>query len=240
MSLYIRLQCSFYRHRKLIRLKAILKDDAKWIPPALWAWAAENQPDGNLSDYTAEEIAMLIGYNKDATSMLQALKTVGFIDENMMIHDWTEHNGYHSAWKDRAKRAAEVRWGKEKENQKEKIGQEEEKKRDKQCTSIATSMLQAFEECWKLYPDKSGKPNAMKAFVKYAPDKEKVKAGILRYLAYVDARRRGGFRDLKYKNGSTFFNGREWESEWTLGNTQQARQNRLTPEQALAQLEKQQ
>lgn len=146
MSLYVRLECSFYRHRKTLRLQAVLKDDAKWVPPALWCWAAENQPDGDLSKYTAEEIAVLIGYNKDATRMLQALQTVGFVDENMHMHDWEEWNGYHSAWHERAKIAANARWSKEKEKQKEK---REEK--TGQEPSIATSMLQAKRETKKPY-----------------------------------------------------------------------------------------
>ena len=70
-----------------------------------------------------------------------------------------------------------------------------------------------FEECWKLYPRKDGKPQAHKAYNKYKPKKEDVIAGIKRYIAYVNAERARGF-DLKYANGSTWFNQQRWESEF--------------------------
>lgn len=113
-SLYIRVKTGFYTHKKTIRLKVKLGNDALWLPPRLWAWAAENQPDGNLAGYSAEEIAELIGYASNAQAMLQALKDSGFVDVSGIIHDWGEHNGYHEIFSIRAKKAADARWNKEK------------------------------------------------------------------------------------------------------------------------------
>lgn len=110
--LYIRLMTGFYTHRKTARLRAVMGDDAYWVPPRLWAYCAENQPDGDLSGYDAPELAMLIGYNKDASSMLVALKSCGFMSNEGLIHDWDEHNGYHQKFSDRAKTAANARWSK--------------------------------------------------------------------------------------------------------------------------------
>lgn len=106
-----------------MRLRSLLGYDAYWIPPRLWAYAAENQPNGDFSGYTAEELANLIGYAKDATSMLQALLTAGFLDEGMKIHDWEEHNGFHEKFAARAKLAAKVRWENERRKD-EKRGEE--------------------------------------------------------------------------------------------------------------------
>lgn len=115
MSLYVKVQCNFYTHRKTVRLRRLLGDDAFWVPPRLWAYAAKNQPDGCFKDYSADEIALLIGYTKDATSMLQALLQARFIDEEtMQIHGWEEHNSYHRIYSERAKTAADTRWGKDK------------------------------------------------------------------------------------------------------------------------------
>lgn len=50
--------------------------------------------------------------------MLEALLQAGFLDQDMKIHDWLEHSGFHELYAARAKKAAEARW--EKERTKEK------------------------------------------------------------------------------------------------------------------------
>ncbi len=146
-NLYIRLMTGFWSHRKTARLRALLGDDALWIVPRLWSYAAENQPDGNLSGYTSEELAMLLGCSKHAPSMLQALRASGFVDEDGMIHNWQRHNGYHESYSKRAKSAAEARWAREREkkekNQKKEELMKEESGKRKVETSIASSMLVA-------------------------------------------------------------------------------------------------
>ena len=117
MSLYVRVRNSFWTHRKTLRLRAKIGDAAFWVPPRLWACAADNQPDGDFSDYSPEEIATLIGYSADASSMLRALQQTGFMD-GKAIHDWQEHNGYHSTFSERAKKAADARWLKESSKEK--------------------------------------------------------------------------------------------------------------------------
>lgn len=97
-----------------MRLRAELGDDAFWIPPRLWAYAADNQPDGDFSSYSDQELSMLIGYSKDATRMLEALKKAGFLDADRKIHDWEVYNSYHRTFSERAKNAANAKWRKEK------------------------------------------------------------------------------------------------------------------------------
>lgn len=140
MSLYVRLQTSFWNHRKTMRLKASLGDSALWLPPRLWSYAAESQPDGDFSSYTAEELAAILAYAGDATSMRQALLRAGFLDEDGKLHDWPEHNSYHETYAKRAKDAANTRW--EKEREKKRL---EEERKGKE-TSIASSMLQALHK----------------------------------------------------------------------------------------------
>lgn len=53
---------------------------------------------------------MLIGCDKLANSLLEALKKCGFIDENGKVHNWNEHNGYHESYSERAKKAAAARY----------------------------------------------------------------------------------------------------------------------------------
>lgn len=64
-----------------------------------------------------------------------------------------------------------------------------------------------FEECWKLYPNKRGKgkvSNTAKKRIHKLGDE--FKRCIERYIADVEEQRGKGFKELKYKNGSTFFN----------------------------------
>lgn len=132
MSLHIRLYTNFWTHRKTARLRSILGNDALWIPPRLWSYAAENQPDGDFSNYSPEELALLIGYSSNAQAMLQALQQACFLD-GMKINGWEEHNAYHHAFSERAKKAADARWkGKDKKGK--------EKKRDKHCLEHAWSI----------------------------------------------------------------------------------------------------
>lgn len=111
----IRLSCGFFTHVKTIRLRASIGDDAFWVAPRLWAYAAENQPDGDFSKYSAAEIALAIGYSKDAKALLEALLHAGFMDKGNQLHDWAEHNAYHASYAARAKKAARARWDKEEE-----------------------------------------------------------------------------------------------------------------------------
>jgi uncharacterized phage protein (TIGR02220 family) len=143
VSLFVKVFTNFYTHRKTMRLRASLGDDAFWIVPRLWAYAAENQPDGDFASYTDGEIAGLIGYNKDASSMLQALLQAGFMDSDRKIHDWADHNGYHQGFSDRARAAAKARWDKQKERTKEKGEEMKGEDRIGEETSNASSMLQA-------------------------------------------------------------------------------------------------
>lgn len=145
MSLYVRVYTNFYTSRKTAFLRSVLGDDAYWIPPRIWAYAATDQPDGDLSRYSAQMLANLIGYTKDAASMLQALLDAGFLDSDpLRIHDWEEHNSYHLSYAERAKAAADARWAK----RREKAAKREEKRRTDlrgEEPSIAPSMLVASQ-----------------------------------------------------------------------------------------------
>ena len=145
--LYIRVMTSFYTHRKTVKLRIRFGSDAFWIPPRLWAYAAENQPDGDFSKYTSEEIAELIGCPSNAKTMLQALKDCGFIDENGFLHDWKEHNGYHDKFASRARNAALARWSKEKSpvpsKEESEKGNRKVESGDKHCLSDASSIYSA-------------------------------------------------------------------------------------------------
>jgi predicted phage replisome organizer len=72
-----------------------------------------------------------------------------------------------------------------------------------------------FEEIWKLYPRKEGKSNAYKSYVKARKDgetKESILDGLNRYLAQIKTEN----TPTRYiKHGSTWFNQRCWNDEYT-------------------------
>lgn len=143
MSLYVKLFTGFYTHRKTLALRAKLGDDALWIPPRLWAYAATNQPDGDFSGYTSEMLGMLLECPKHASSIREALVDTGFIDADGRLHNWDEHNGFHREYAERARKAAQARWkpgedGKKKNKKKEDIDNE------RASLKHGPSMLEAF------------------------------------------------------------------------------------------------
>lgn len=76
-----------------------------------------------------------------------------------------------------------------------------------------------FEEAWKLYPDKSGKEKAHIAYCKWRKSgdtKNEIMDGLIRYVDYVRRRQATDFKDLKFKNGATWFNQRGWKDEYTM------------------------
>lgn len=66
-----------------------------------------------------------------------------------------------------------------------------------------------IEKLWKLYPFKKGKATAVKkiANILKVYSFDEIKLCIERYIQYVEDRRKTDFKELKYQNGSTFFNG---------------------------------
>lgn len=143
-----------------MKLRIKLGKDAFWLVPRLWAYAAENQPNGDFSKYSSEEIAELVGCTSNAKTMLQALKDCGFVDENGHLYNWKEHNGYHKSFSDRAKKAAAARWSKEKNPtlQKEESGKRTVDSGDKHCLDDAPSIYSSHSRAALHYlNEKSGK-----------------------------------------------------------------------------------
>lgn len=163
MALYIRLRTNFYSHRKTAKLRSILGDDALWIPPRIWTYAAEHQPDGNLSSYSSNELAMLIGCEKHCLKLKEALLEAGFLDADGMLHGWDEHNSYHQTYKDRAAKAAAARWA-----DKEPGSGNDSTGKDKKGIDPSIALLAASNasSIYEAYPRKVGKDQAIKSILK--------------------------------------------------------------------------
>lgn len=73
-----------------------------------------------------------------------------------------------------------------------------------------------FAELWKLYPNKKGKKNALKYYIrarKNGTTYEQVEAGIMAYIEYI----RKTKAQMYIKHGSTFFNEEGWDDDWSVG-----------------------
>jgi len=102
---------------------------------------------------------MLVGCFEHASSMLRALKSCGFIDDDGTVHGWEEHNGYHQSYAIRAKAAADARWAKKKEaKKKEDIDKDKE---TSNAWSISKHCLEQAGSIYESYPKRAGKPKAL-------------------------------------------------------------------------------
>ena len=118
---YIQLDTGYYTHRKTWKLQALLGDAAKWVMPALWCYALQNQPDGDFSSWEGKELALAIGFNGDPSQLQQSLYASGYMTESGQLHGWEERQSYVRGRKAKAEKAALARWsGEEKEEKEEK------------------------------------------------------------------------------------------------------------------------
>ena len=72
-----------------------------------------------------------------------------------------------------------------------------------------------FEEVWKLYPNKKGKPNALRDYSKARAEgisRETIEDGIRNYIAEC---KRLGTQSQYIAHGSTWFHQRRWEDEYS-------------------------
>jgi hypothetical protein len=85
-------------HPKSLRLCAALMNPLGWAYVIkLWRWCCKYAPDGDLTEFGAEEIEYGLGWTLDAGKLYAALKTARFIEDTedgrVLVHDWMEHQG---------------------------------------------------------------------------------------------------------------------------------------------------
>ena len=134
-NLYVRLKTGFFTNLKTFNLKAKIGNDAYWIPPRLWTYAAESQPDGDFSQHSNAVLAEVLGCVQYAANLKELLTDAGFLDGDGKIHNWAAHNSYHEAYSARAKKAAATRWGDRRRTQKQKQEKERGNPKEKKSTN---------------------------------------------------------------------------------------------------------
>jgi hypothetical protein len=76
--------------KRLCRLLGINRREAIGLLHFLWWWAIDFAPEGDLSDFSDEDIADSIDWVCDAQQLIVSLTQAGFVDKDRRIHDWDE------------------------------------------------------------------------------------------------------------------------------------------------------
>lgn len=100
---------------------------------------------------------------------------------------------------------------------KEELSKEVSKKQYKEINAAIAEAecKEEFENLWSLYPNKKGKTNALKDYLKARKEGvtfDAVLSGIYNYLEYINLEKTP---DRYIKHGSTWFHQRCWEDEYT-------------------------
>lgn len=119
-----RISTSFRNNKKRIRLQRCLGAEGVLAVIDLWGYAAENKPDGILSNMDEEDICIAANWGGDTAAFIDAIadKKSRFIERDeesgwYVIHDWMDHNPYVSSFEKRSqagKKAINARWEREK------------------------------------------------------------------------------------------------------------------------------
>ena len=120
MNKDIRISLGWLDHPKTIKLERRLGWQGIKSLMRLWFFCAENRPEGELSGMDSEEIEIAAKWNGKAGAFVSTLEELKWLDRRdesgFVVHDWPDHNGYviHSrAREERARKAAEARWTRE-------------------------------------------------------------------------------------------------------------------------------
>ena len=96
MNSDFRISVGFSRHHKTRKLKRLLGADGVLSLIWLWEYTAAEKPDGDLSKLDGDDIELAADWNGEAGAFVNAIKSVGFLDEGNILHDWQEHNSWAS------------------------------------------------------------------------------------------------------------------------------------------------
>lgn len=113
----LNLDLHYFEHPKTVRLVGLLGRGAEVLPIKLWAYCGKvHAESGKLSNYSTRELESAIGWWGKESEAVAALVKVGFVRELTGVEagfeavDWLEHQGHLAAFKERSRKANEVRW----------------------------------------------------------------------------------------------------------------------------------
>ncbi|MDR2489713.1 MAG: hypothetical protein LBD42_09550 [Desulfovibrio sp.] len=99
MNTDIRLAIGFFDHPKTIKLERQLGLQGVVALMRLWLWAAQNRPDGVLSEMDVDDIEIAARWNGEQRALYDVLTKLRFVDTvdgEPHLHDWKDHNEWQS------------------------------------------------------------------------------------------------------------------------------------------------
>lgn len=211
----------------------------------VWHWALGLAPDGDLSKFDAEDIAIGAMWDGDPEVFVDALMkcgpggAAGFLDVDMRLHDWDAHGGRYGRRVDAAKKAAAARWNPPSEcegnanamqphgersaqrNAEERRGEEKETCAPPALVSVPSVPDSLFDDWWQAYPRKLVKKEALKAWnqMTKGTDASVIVAGLAPWNAYW-TRTGTGMEHIPHP--ATWLRQERWNDAPTSGPTRRA------------------
>ena len=233
MNTDFRISVSLFHHPKWLRLRKELGAEGALCLIQLWGFAATSRPGGNLAAMSIADIALAAGWNDDSQRFIDALVDLRWLDvrrQTYYLHGWHEHQQYviHSRNRSRvASHAAKARW---RAVTQKRLGDTNGNGCSEHAQSIAGSNAPSpapapapnpkkdrsladarFTEFWNLYPRKSAKSAALKAWCRLKGDDALITTII------ADVKKRTWPADKDYvPYPSSYLNGRRWEDEASI------------------------
>jgi len=101
MSYWIELHQSLITHRKTYSFALRLKDTNELLTvgrlAALWSWALDNAPTGDISNIEPDTIARVMRWDGDSVYLMQSLNQCGWVDIDQhgstVLHNWEQYAG---------------------------------------------------------------------------------------------------------------------------------------------------
>lgn len=90
MNVWIKIDSGYRSHPKTLRLRKLLGPGAQWYPVALWLYCADSCIDGAPGEDLIEEVC---GWSGKPGKLIEALKLVGFLNDDCSIHNWEARSG---------------------------------------------------------------------------------------------------------------------------------------------------
>lgn len=113
---YLNLDLDYFSHPKVMRLTAVLGQEAACFPIKLWCHVGKYHcATGMLEGYSKDEIESILGWAGEKGKLVEKFLTLEFLsssEKGYVVHDWFDHAGHLAAFKKRAKTAAKKRWKK--------------------------------------------------------------------------------------------------------------------------------
>lgn len=92
-------------HPKTKRLIRAAGESAPFRLIALWCYAAKyHRVDGDLSGYSNDDLEGIAGWTGKNGVFASALKSSGYLDDDMKLHDWEEHEGHLEVYHTKSKK----------------------------------------------------------------------------------------------------------------------------------------